>query len=764
MKTLLITLATLFTFFGHTSGISGQNNPGTTITADSLQHFTITGIITDKLSLQPLVHAHIAVFDEHRRVLLTGALSDYDGNFRVDVVSDESVYLRLSSVGYETHWMMVHTKTTHLQTIQLLPADLLGADVLVQAEAIPVLSTSDRIRYYPSARQLEISASALEVLRFLPGVQLSLFQDITLDGNSDVLILVDGKQRDKQFLQQLPPSQIERIELLPVPPPGFESSGGGAIHVVLRAVPDYYLGVRAHAEIPARINEQFLFPNASVLYSRPTFTLQSGYSGERTRFKISDKQRYTDMQTGTSQLTQQDLIQQGYMHRFTSGLGFQAGSSSHIDLYGWVTTYGQEHNGSAVMLRDDHSNVESVRSETDRNRAGFLSAHYRYEAAPRSLTAALSHYEMQTNADIAFEGIGLYAKINPKERVSTVRAEIHEKELIPADVRYGISWQHTQRGTDSFVDSLSEQTSALYIRLARKIGSIDLQGSLRGEYNSLGGWYVLPTLMAHHRFGNQKTTVRFHYRTTVIHPGIFQRYQQSMWGDPLHVSVGNQALRASLQRDLVAELSHNTGSGSLSVRYTLAYNHDPMQQRIERISQESFLSSWYNARYSWGHRVRMTGMLAFSSSAGVQMWVEPGTVQFADAELRWFISGGGSMYWRTGERLTLAVMVNHEGHRIGEERRNYSGTLYFANANIFITEAVSASLVSGIPFSGGFLYDGFRAGYNDLEVHSTGRIRLSMVPVWATITMEINRGGGTVSRRDLSKDQPQPSRRTRRVF
>ncbi|MCH8496352.1 MAG: TonB-dependent receptor, partial [Balneolales bacterium] len=262
----------------------------TWLTLHYLTSFTISGTVHDASNNQPLPYTHITVFDENRQYMITGGVSDLDGHFSIVVDASSVSSLRISAIGYETLWLNVDPENTTFNSISLTPISIVGDEVVILARPLPAIIRADHIRYYPASEQLLAASSALEVLRFLPGVQVDLFQQVSLDGQSDVLILVDGMQRDRQYLQQIPPSRIERIEVLPMPPAAYQATSSGAINIILRPLPDYHLGMRAHAEAPTRRNEQFLFPNASISYNKRAFLLNTSYAGERTQFNIRENQ------------------------------------------------------------------------------------------------------------------------------------------------------------------------------------------------------------------------------------------------------------------------------------------------------------------------------------------------------------------------------------------------------------------------------------------------------------------------------------------
>jgi len=77
--------------------------------------------------------------------------------------------------------------------------------------------------------------SALDILSFAPGVKVSLNGSISLNGRSGVLMIVDGKPQRLparevlNFLNGLNADQIDKIDLISVPPAKYDSEGSGGV-------------------------------------------------------------------------------------------------------------------------------------------------------------------------------------------------------------------------------------------------------------------------------------------------------------------------------------------------------------------------------------------------------------------------------------------------------------------------------------------------------------------------------------------------------
>jgi outer membrane receptor protein involved in Fe transport len=114
--------------------------------------------------------------------------------------------------------------------------------VTVTAGGLRVQTMIDRKVYSATADLQAVTGSAADLLNNIPSVSVDADGGLTLRGDANVTILVDGKP-SAQFsgaargdsLLQFPASEIEKIEVLTAPPAEYSASGtGGVINIVTK--------------------------------------------------------------------------------------------------------------------------------------------------------------------------------------------------------------------------------------------------------------------------------------------------------------------------------------------------------------------------------------------------------------------------------------------------------------------------------------------------------------------------------------------------
>jgi outer membrane receptor protein involved in Fe transport len=122
------------------------------------------------------------------------------------------------------------------------PPEKSVSEVVITAQAPAVQTSVDR-RSYNVANDLQATTGSIgDALRNVPSVQVDVQGNVTLRGDANVTILIDGKpsslfQGDNagQALQQLPADRIARVEVLTNPSAEFRADGtAGIINLVTK--------------------------------------------------------------------------------------------------------------------------------------------------------------------------------------------------------------------------------------------------------------------------------------------------------------------------------------------------------------------------------------------------------------------------------------------------------------------------------------------------------------------------------------------------
>jgi outer membrane receptor protein involved in Fe transport len=121
-----------------------------------------------------------------------------------------------------------------------------AVEIVVTGQRSPLRTSIDRLSYDVANDLQTTTGSAADALRNVPGVEVDVQGNVSLRGDSNVTIMVDGR-RSAQFegdgrgdaLQQYPADQIARIEVITNPGAGMSPEGtAGVINIVTRRTRD----------------------------------------------------------------------------------------------------------------------------------------------------------------------------------------------------------------------------------------------------------------------------------------------------------------------------------------------------------------------------------------------------------------------------------------------------------------------------------------------------------------------------------------------
>ena len=186
--------------------------------AASAQGIKITGTLVDRDTKEGVMLATVQMLKPDS-IYVSGVLSDEKGNFSIEASATGSYILKFTSVGYTplTKTVKVDGKKDIALGKITFNADaimLKGATVVGQAARVTV--QEDTFVYNASAYRTPEGSVVEELVKRLPGAQVSDDGTITINGKEVKKVLVDGKEfmtGDTQTaLKNLPTSIIDKIK------------------------------------------------------------------------------------------------------------------------------------------------------------------------------------------------------------------------------------------------------------------------------------------------------------------------------------------------------------------------------------------------------------------------------------------------------------------------------------------------------------------------------------------------------------------------
>lgn len=239
---LLVLVPLLLVFGAGDAAFAQQDAPP----EESRDNGRVTGRVLAADTGDPLAGATVEVRAPSDSSLVTGVVTDESGRFTVSGLPYGTYTVRVRFVGFVTaRYTDVRLTRTrperNLETIELAQETEQLQEVTVSAQRPAVEIQTDRTVYNTDQQLVTAGGSARTVLNDLPSIQVDLDGSISFRGSEGVRVHVNGEptslsgQSLASFLESLPASAVERVEVIPNPSAKEEPEGAaGILNIVLK--------------------------------------------------------------------------------------------------------------------------------------------------------------------------------------------------------------------------------------------------------------------------------------------------------------------------------------------------------------------------------------------------------------------------------------------------------------------------------------------------------------------------------------------------
>lgn len=626
----------IFVFFLHTSA-----------NAQSVK-VTISGSLKEKTSKQAIGYANVVLLKQKDSSFAAGTLSNEEGLFSLADITPGLYLLSFQAAGYwqKTQKILVGSLSAFLNigTIDLQENTKTLDGVVVVSKQDGVTNKMDKKTFSVTDNISQAGGSVLQALKNLPGITVTQDGKVELRGSDKVAILIDGKQTAltgfgaQNGLDNLPASNIEKIEIINNPSAKYDANGNaGIINIIYKKnkqegfngklgmalgagalwIKNENLpGIRPQYKNTPKIN-----PSLSLNYRKNKINafLQSDWLYAETL----NKNEFTTRTYTNGNVVQQQLKRNRNTHFFNNraGIDWNINSSNALTIAGF---YGIE----KIIDRGDQPFFDKTISnrlrlwqflEDELKTTIMASAAYqhRFKEAGHLLNMGFNytfHREDEkyffTNYMPSFVGLDSF-KLISDEHVADFNFD-YIKPLKQGRIEAGIKFRYRdiptnmqfKPGLNSPLDknaggeaTYSEVIPALYSNYVYESKKIEAEIGLRMEYVDLkykvnpnhntyksdGYTYTepFPNLRVAYKM-NDKSKIAFFYNRRVDRPNevdirIFPKYD-----DAEIIKVGNPALRPQFTNtiELSYKTNFNKGYGYVSVY------HRNTQATITRIATQ----------------------------------------------------------------------------------------------------------------------------------------------------------------------------------
>ena len=219
-----------------------------------IMFFTITilsqsgkvyGYIIDEDTKNIVPFCNVVLFNSNDSIIL-GDISNQNGKFTFEKVNYGNYYISVQSLTHE----IFRTKnfaiskeyaSKEFKKIALKLTAIKTDEVTISVERSAVTIEPAKKTFDVKATGADIGGTAVDVLNNLPSVDVDDAGNVSLRGNGNIRLLIDGKPAGftkgdiTAVINQLPANAIETIEIITVPSAKYDPEGvGGIINIKLK--------------------------------------------------------------------------------------------------------------------------------------------------------------------------------------------------------------------------------------------------------------------------------------------------------------------------------------------------------------------------------------------------------------------------------------------------------------------------------------------------------------------------------------------------
>jgi outer membrane receptor protein involved in Fe transport len=201
--------------------------------------------ITGKVWQQDQVLTGATIFLFRDSVIVRTAITNKEGGFILSNIDSGQYIISITHTGLQPYNMPVMLSgpgaVKDLGSIALQKSAVTLQQVIVEAKRPVIEYKTDRVIFNVPEKLQHVSRNSFDLMNKAPGVVVDRDGKLQIDGQSNVLVMVNGRQRFSskeeaiEFLKNIPADQVLSIEVVQNPSAKYDqSAAGGILNIVLK--------------------------------------------------------------------------------------------------------------------------------------------------------------------------------------------------------------------------------------------------------------------------------------------------------------------------------------------------------------------------------------------------------------------------------------------------------------------------------------------------------------------------------------------------
>lgn len=207
----------------------------------------ISGTVVDSITKRPLDYATVSIFHSGGKAPITGVITDEKGVYKLNNIAPGKYKISISFIGYPAKIIDPVTTTlskpdNNMGTVYIAPSAKTLSEVNVVGQKALIENKIDKIVYNAEKDLTAQGGNASDVLRKVPLVAVDINGNVSLRGDQNVKVLINGKPSGAMsnnladVLRSFPADQIKSIEVVTSPSAKYDAEGsGGIINIITKS-------------------------------------------------------------------------------------------------------------------------------------------------------------------------------------------------------------------------------------------------------------------------------------------------------------------------------------------------------------------------------------------------------------------------------------------------------------------------------------------------------------------------------------------------
>lgn len=549
----------------------------------------------------PVQFASVALLQLPDSSMITGVITLTDGGYVLEKIKPGNYFIRASFVGYRPSGKPVTISAGQndlsLDTIFLSEVTRALNEVTVSAERIKGKEMVDRTVYAVPEVIAKSSSNGYDILKKIPQVTVDFQNNITLNGSKNFIIQVDGRQRDREYLARLLPSDIQSVEVINNPSGKYEGNIDGVLNIILKKEARYGMSGNLAAQVKP-FNKLTSATNGSLDYSagKTTFYMTALAYSQSLNINTKTNSTFSTLDSLTRMTGKGDI--NVWMVSVNTGFDYYMNDKNNISFNINLKPVGQDIDipGTTTLYRSDVplNTISAMTTQTMRSDESSASLFYKksFKKPVQEFTAEASYYWFGSDQKDNFTNrtypygsddiLSTYARMeddsNSRDYFSTKLDYVQPLGLnTKLETGYQLYYQslaydfNINNGEQSNIFEYSEFRNSLYGGLTFNLKKFGFQAMLRVENSHIDADSVskptyscfLPAANFQYKFSSSHN-LKFTYNRRINRPGIYDMNPYRKIGQDYSVSQGNPDLRPDYRDRLQLTYTWNFGSNYFS--------------------------------------------------------------------------------------------------------------------------------------------------------------------------------------------------------